>query len=255
MARHPHGVGGVPKVRARHVNNNEPLDLSKALTEFSIIKLSDTDLNGVLDKVTGLAKRTIPGAEEVSVTLMRNRKAYTAAYTGEFALRLDESQYAAGRGPCLDASIAAAILTVDDMGAEKRWPRWAAHALEVGARSSLSVGLPAQEVLTGALNMYATKPRAFDDDTIALAETFARYAAVALANAHVYDATANLAKQMRDAMESRAVIEQAKGIIMGDRHCTADEAFAILTKISQDTNHKLRYVAATLVAQAASPGG
>jgi len=50
-------------------------------------------------------------------------------------------------------------------------------------------------------------------------------------------------------MESRAVIEQAKGIIMGDRRCGADEAFAILTKISQDSNRKLRDVAAALVAQ------
>jgi AmiR/NasT family two-component response regulator len=54
-------------------------------------------------------------------------------------------------------------------------------------------------------------------------------------------------------MESRAVIEQAKGIVMADRRRTADEAFRILTKLSQDTNRKLRDVAAALVARAAEP--
>jgi len=82
-------------------------------------------------------------------------------------------------------------------------------------------------------------------------QTFAGYAAVALANAHLYDTTANLAQQMQAAMDSRAVIEQAKGIIMGDRRCTADEAFAILTRLSQDSNRKLRDIAAALVDRAA----
>jgi AmiR/NasT family two-component response regulator len=73
---------------------------------------------------------------------------------------------------------------------------------------------------------------------------------VALANAHLYDTQATLAQQLQAAMESRAVIEQAKGIVMGSRRCTAAEAFSILSRISQDTNRKLREVAAELVASA-----
>jgi len=83
-----------------------------------------------------------------------------------------------------------------------------------------------------------------------LAQTFAGYAAVALANAHLYDVTATLAQHLQAAMENRAVIEQAKGIVMAERHCTADEAFAILSKLSQDSNRKVRDVAAALVANA-----
>jgi AmiR/NasT family two-component response regulator len=83
-----------------------------------------------------------------------------------------------------------------------------------------------------------------------LAQTFAGYAAVALANAHLYDTQASLAQHMQAAMENRAVIEQAKGIIMGDRRCSPDEAFQILAKLSQDTNRKLRDVATALVANA-----
>lgn len=189
----------------------------------------------------------------MSVTLVRRRGAYTAAFTGDLALNLDESQYESGYGPCLDASVASATVSEPEIAGETRWPQWAGRSRELGVHSSLSIGLPVHDTVTGALNIYATKPNAFDDDAITLGQTFAGYAAVALANAHLYDITADLAGQMQAAMESRAVIEQAKGVIMGDRRCTADEAFRILTKISQGSNRKLRDVAAALVARATRP--
>ena len=223
------------------------MDPAAAFAQLGRIRLHDTDLEGVLDTIARLAKRTIHGADDVSVTLIRDNKAQTAASTGDLALRSDKDQYASGHGPCLDAATAAATLSVPDMAGETRWPQWTPQALHNGVRSSLSIGLPVQEAVTGALNIYATEPGAFDDDAVTLAQSFAGYAAVALANAHLYDTTATLARQMQAAMESRAVIEQAKGIIMGDRGCTADQAFEVLTRLSQQTNRKLRDVAATLV--------
>ncbi len=230
----------------------QPMDPNDAFAELGRIKLADVDIDAVLDKIANLARRTIPGASEVSVTLVEGDDAHTAAFTGELAVKADESQYERGHGPCLDASAATATLSVPDMRTEERWPDWAGSAKEAGALSSLSIGLPVQERVTGALNIYATEPHAFDDDAISLAQTFAGYAAVALANVHLYETQATLAAHMQKAMESRAVIEQAKGIIMGDRRCTAAEAFAILSKLSQDTNRRLRDVANALVAKAAN---
>jgi GAF domain-containing protein len=184
------------------------------------------------------------------VTLVRGDNAHTAAFTGPLAVNLDEWQYQQGHGPCLDASAGAMTLSVPDMADETRWPDWTPRAIEAGAGSSLSVGLPVQEKVTGALNVYSVDPEAFDDDAITLAQTFAGYAAVALANAHLYDTTATLAKHMQAAMESRAVIEQAKGILMGERRCTAEQAFRLLSKLSQDSNRKLRDIAEALVAEA-----
>lgn len=231
------------------------IDPQAAFAELGHMKLGEADLEGVLSRVAVLARRALPGADEVSVTLVRDQKPHTAAFTGQLAVRLDERQYQSGRGPCLDAAAGRMTLSVSDMHNERRWPDWAAQATAAGAYSSLSVGLPIGEQVTGALNIYSTKAYAFDDDTIVLAQTFASYAAVALANAHLYDTTATLAQRMQAAMQSRAVIEQAKGIIMGERRCAADEAFAILTKVSQDSNRKLRDVAAALVdrAQARPP--
>ena len=227
-----------------------PLDPSEAFAELGRIKLVETDLDGVLARVADLAKRTIPGAVEVSVTMIRGAEAHTAAFTGDLSLTLDEWQYDHGHGPCLDASAAPATLSLPDMSSEIRWPDFARRALDAGVNSSLSIGLLLHDPVIGALNVYATKPGAFDDDAILLAQTFSGYATVALSNAHLYDTQATLAQHMQAAMESRAVIEQAKGIIMGARRCTADEAFKILAKLSQDTNRKLRDVAAALVASA-----
>jgi GAF domain-containing protein len=228
----------------------ELLDPNEAFADLGRIKLADIDIDALLDKIAHLAKRTIPGASEVSVTLVRGDNAHTAAFTGELALKLDESQYERGHGPCLDAATTAGTMSVPDTGSEDRWPDWAQSAWRAGAHSSLSIGLPVYEKASGALNLYAAEPHAFDDDAVTLAQTFAGYAAVALANVHLYETQATLAVHMQKAMESRAVIEQAKGIIMGERRCTATEAFAILTKLSQDTNHKLRDVAAALVDRA-----
>ena len=228
----------------------EPMNPVEAFAELGRIKLAEVDIDQLMDKITQLAKRAIPGASEVSVTLLRGDDAHTASYTGELALSLDEWQYEQGHGPCLDASAGNTSLSLPDMSTEARWPDWAQRARQAGAHSSLSIGLPVQEQVTGALNIYATEAHAFDDDAITTAQTFAGYAAVALANAHLYDSQTTVAAHMQKAMESRAIIEQAKGIIMGCRRCTPDEAFAILTKLSQDTNRKLRDVAAALVAQA-----
>ena len=233
--------------------DQQPLEPTVAFAELGRIKLEETDINGVLRKIADLAKRTITGVDEASVTLVRDAEAHTAAYTGDLALTLDEWQYAEGGGPCLDAATIGGTISVPDLAAEGRWPGYIHHAIAAGVRSSLSVGLPVHENVTGALNLYATEPDAFDEDATTLAQTFSGYAAVALANVHLYDATATLAQHLQAAMDNRAVIEQAKGIIMGERRCTSEEAFAILSELSQDTNRKLRDVAVALVASAQRP--
>ena len=226
-----------------------PIDPESAFAEFGRIKLGETDLPGVLTRVAELAQGTLPGADEVSITLVRGGRPATAAYTGEIALYLDERQYEGNAGPCLQAAADKTTVSVSDTASDTRWDGWAAKAAAAGVGSVLSVGLPIVESVTGAVNSYGLAPRAFDDDAIRLAQRFAGYATVALANAHLHDSTANLAQHMQAAMASRAVIEQAKGIIMGERRCSAAEAFVILTKISQDSNRKVRDVAAALVAR------
>jgi GAF domain-containing protein len=204
------------------------IDPLVALAELSRTRLDDSTLDDILDRVVTLARRAVPGADEVSLTLVSDNGPYTAAYTGDTAFKLDQQQYERGDGPCLRAA--------------------AGQGVETGTDGVLSVGLLVLEDITGSLNIYGRAPHTFADDAITLARTFARHAAIAVANAHLYHNAVALARQLQAAMASRAVIEQAKGIVMAQRRCAADEAFAFLTKVSQDNNRKVRDVAAALVA-------
>ena len=230
-----------------------PLDPVSALAELGRINFGSTELGEVLSRVTVLARSSLSGAAEVSITLVRSDEPYTAAFTGDIALRLDEEQYRRKAGPCLEAAAGMITVAVPDTAADPRWDGWAAEAAAAGSGSTLSIGLPILDSVHGALNLYGGPPRAFGEPAVRFAQTFASSAAVVLANAHLYDSTARLARHMRAAMENRAVIEQAKGIIMGERRCTPDEAFAILTRISQDSNRKVRDVAAALVDRTQAP--
>ena len=229
-------------------------DPLSAFAELGRINLADSDLTDVLDRVAQMCRTVIPGADEVSVTLVSQGVPGTAAFTGEMALGLDEAQYEAGRGPCLDAAASRDVRVIADMASESRWPLFTETAVKSGVGSSLSVGIPVRENVTGALNMYSATPHSFDEDAVTVATTFAGYAAVAIANAHLYSTTAALAAQMAEAMASRAVIEQAKGILMAQRRCSADEAFQILSRASQVGNRKLRDVAHDIVASASHSG-
>lgn len=224
-----------------------PIEPQVAFQELGKIQFDAMDLEGVLGMIAGLAKQTLPCAADVSVTLVRDQQAHTAAFSGELALQLDETQYAHGFGPCLDVAQAAGTIYVADMSVETRWPEFTRRALSRGVKSSLSLSLPVQQAVVGALNIYATDANCFEDDAIEMARTFASYAAVAIASAHLYETNATLAENMRQAMETRSVIEQAKGIIMAQQHCDAPRAFEILTKQSQHSNRKLRTVATEVV--------
>lgn len=221
--------------------------LTDAFSELGRIDFSETDLATGLAKVAEVARRHIPGADDVSITLVGPGGAYTAAFTGQRALTVDEGQYQQGHGPCLAVAAANITVTVADMAGDSRWPDWADRAIAAGVHSSVSIGLPLVESVSGALNVYAIKPHAFDEDAVILAETFAGYAAVAMSNADVHD---GLADQTRVAMDRRAVIEQAKGIVMAERRCTADDAFAILARVCEQSHRSLDDVAAALVASA-----
>jgi GAF domain-containing protein len=155
--------------------------------------------------------------------MVERGNATTVASTGRLATDLDERQYERGYGPCLAAVEGGEPVLINDMAGEHRWAQWAVQAVERGAGSSLSLPVPVQREVTAALNIYSTDEHAFDHDSVELASTFSAYAGVALANMHLYAAQGQVAEQLQRAMQSRAVIEQAKGILMGQRRCRADE--------------------------------
>ncbi len=219
------------------------------LRELSRVPFVDRTLTEVLTDITAIAVRGIPGAEASSITLLRADKAFTAAHCGEMALAADELQYEHGYGPCMDAGRGGVLLRVDDMRAEQRWPDYVAHVVETTpVLSSMSVPLPYQGSSIGALNNYSTKPGAFaSPESIRAGTDVAEVIAVAVANADAHAQLFDQAHNMRVAMESRATIEQAKGVLMAQRHVNAEQAFEILREASQRYNRKLRDIAFGIV--------
>lgn len=222
-----------------------------AFEELGRIALSEASMESVLQTVADLAKRTIPGVDEASVSLVQEDKQTTVVTTGEVALALDEAQYALGRGPCVDAAFGGEVREIPHMTTETRWPEFAEHATRVGVQSAMAVPVPVQQQVLAALNLYSRSGDAFDEEACHLSVEFASFAGVAIANMHLYMSSNQLATQLQQAMKSRAVIDQAKGILMGQRRIPAADAFDLLVALSQASNRKLRDVAQALVDDAA----
>ncbi|MFD0484781.1 ANTAR domain-containing protein [Kineococcus sp. GCM10028916] len=223
--------------------------VGNAFTELGRIVVGTQPLGQVLHRVAELAKDCIPGAEEVSVTLIEGGgKGHSAAFTGSLAAYLDERQYDRRFGPCLDAAETGQTVRIPDTSAETPYPDFAAVAARRGVNSSVSVGMPMPQQVLGGLNVYRSDGQAIDDDSVETLQVFAGYAAVAVANHSLYASAVALSENLQAAMQSRAVIEQAKGVLMARLGCTADEAFQHLATRSQHTNRKLREIATELVA-------
>jgi GAF domain-containing protein len=226
---------------------------SELAAELTKINASGEPLNEVLKRTVELAKTVLRVPIEASVTLIDSQGATTPAFTGQTAMDLDETQYELGYGPCLAAAEAGQLVSIPDMATDTRWPQFTAGAQTKGVASSLSVPLPVQRQVIGALNLYSSEEHAFADEVIELAEQFGDYAAVAIAHTTLYMSNRELAAQMTQAMHSRAVIEQAKGVLIGQRRCDADEAFNILAGLSQHSHRKLRDVAKAVVEHTLTP--
>jgi len=215
------------------------------------IRLGETSLDEVLNRIARISQEALEGVDDVSITLVRGDKPYTVAYTGQLALDADELQYERGHGPCIDAGLSGTVLLVPDMEEETRWPDYATAVVPRGVRASVSIPLPLQTELVGALNCYSKTPNTFTD-VIDLGSELAAYVAVAAANAYTQAESARLAEDMVAAMRSRAVIEQAKGMIMVQNRCDAEKAFEILRQASMGRNVKLRDVAIDMVTRVSS---
>ncbi|NAZ88225.1 ANTAR domain-containing protein [Kineococcus sp. T90] len=224
-----------------------------AFAELGTLVVGETPLSQVLARVAELAKACVPGAEEVSVTLLEGDKGESgrsAAFTGRLAATLDERQYAAGFGPCIDAAQSGQVVRVDDTSDDDVYPDFAAIAARQEVRSSVSVGMPLPQRTAGGLNVYRFDEGVLDQDSVALLQAFAGYAAIALANHSLYASAVALSAHLQTAMQSRAMIEQAKGVLVASLRCTPEEAFQHLVKQSQHRNVKLRDIAADVVEHA-----
>ncbi|MGH9164958.1 MAG: GAF and ANTAR domain-containing protein, partial [Acidimicrobiales bacterium] len=224
-----------------------PDELWRSVADLSGLLLAEENQETTLRRVSDLAVRSIADCDAVGVTLFVDGKATTRAATGGLVYAVDHYQYDISEGPCLSSMLDEAIIEVEDMEQEQRWPRFCQHAVERGVLSSLSFPLIVRGEPLGALNLYAHQPAAFSTEDRQTGLMFAAQAAVALANAGTYAASVKLAAELRAALDYRAVIDQAMGILIGQNGYNQDLAFETLRVTSQSQNRKLHHVAEEIV--------
>ncbi len=207
------------------------------------------DLTPYLERLVQAVNANIDGCDAVGVTVVMEDRPRTAAYTTAETLEIDAVQYAVGDGPCLDAFRNGRENLVDFLGGEERWPAFMAGCEPGQVQSLLALPLESGERRYGALNLYGYARHAFQATELRLARLAAERAAAALAAAVEIAGARAIAGQMEQAMASRAVIEQAKGVLMGRHSIDEMVAFELLRRQSQEQNLKLRVLAAQIVAE------
>jgi GAF domain-containing protein len=228
--------------------------LSQGLAAMSRFFVGDATLAETLQNVSDLACGAVPTADMVGLTMLVDGRAKTAVSTDPDATEIDSAQYSTGNGPCLDAFRHQKVYRIDDMETDGQWPSFSEAAAAKGVNSSMSIPLVARHEGVGALNFYSRGDVPFSDDDVEVGLQFASHAAIVLANSQAYWDSHQLSQDLVQAMQSRATIEQAKGILMGAQRCGADEAFQILVRASQRENRKLRRIAEEIVAKTTDPG-
>jgi len=203
---------------------------------------SRVDAEGALDALTANLLGHMPGAQHAGVTVTTaDGDVQTLSATGPYPVALDDIQRRYREGPCLVAAWKHHVVRLDDVCREERWPVYCRQvAATTPIRSVLAFELFAGEGTTGALNFYAERPDAFDDEAVELGLILATHAALAWHMVRRDD-------QFRSALASRDVIGQAKGMLMERFDIDALQAFELLKRLSQNTNTPLAGVAQQLV--------
>ncbi len=222
-------------------------DRPSSIQELTELLLATASFEQFTQDVVDLAAARVAPLTSCGMTVRMDGRPLTVASSDELASRLDELQYGAGEGPCLESMETGRIILVRDLAEDDRWGGYRLHALAHGVRASLSLPIAGSHRPLGALNFYATTSDAFTQDHAEVAGHFADQTAGALRLAVRLADQATLTVQLQEAMTSRAVIDQAIGIIMGQNRCDAHAAFDVLRRASQNRNIKLRQVAAEIV--------
>jgi transcriptional regulator with GAF, ATPase, and Fis domain len=213
------------------------IELAETFAEIARALLHERDSQATLQRIVSLAVNTIDDCEHAGISMIQGRVISSPASSDEVPATVDRIQSETGEGPCLDAIKEHGVFGTDCLSTESRWPHFArrAHA-ESGIESILAFRLYADKDTMGALNLYSSKPAAFNDHDAAIATVFATHAAVALS-------TSRTIENLRTGMESRQLIGEATGMLMARQNISHAEAFDMLRRSSQRLNIKLRTIA------------
>lgn len=233
----------------------DEIDLHEGLAGVARIVAGAHGVIAVLGEVAEFARQAIPGVDGAGVTLIDGSGDPTAietwAVTAEFVEKIDKTQYMdLGEGPCITCMQTRRPVVSGSLGSDSRWPHFGGRVARMGVHSALALPLLVGDQVIGAVNTYAYRRDAFGDHAVQLASQFIGPAAVSVYNGRLLESAQDRTMQLQRALGSRAVIDQAIGIIRSRSGVSADEAFERLIRRSQAENVKLAVIAEQMVDEA-----
>lgn len=209
-------------------------------TEALLHRLTPGDLDASLLKITRAAVEVLPQVQYASITMRHSDGTLDSyAMTDDLLVALDEKQFELQEGPCYEAATDDPFSVSTDLRADERYPRYGPAAADVGVRSQAGVRLFENAKTIGSLNIYSTRVGAFES-VETLSKLFAHQAAVALAYSIEI-------QTLKEALATRTRIGQAVGVVMERYKVPEQQAFAFLTRLSQNRNVKIRVIADELI--------
>jgi len=231
--------------------------LAVALSTLAQFQITRSTVGEALHQIAEITLDAIPAAEIAGMTMLADDgQPTTAVFTDHDSPEIDAAQYREGKGPCLDAWREKRVVRVDHVDdATSEYAAFVDACRDHGVVSTLSLPMVVGAASIGAMNLYARVPYGFHDEDEAVGLDLASAAAAVLENVSAYWTAFDLSTNLTEAMKTRAVIEQAKGILMArSPDMTPDEAFDMLRSASQRENVKLRDIALRLVERRPPPG-
>jgi hypothetical protein len=219
----------------------------------ALLSLAGATRERSLSQLTTLAATQVPGCAAANITVWHDDELVSEASSHPEPSRLVAMQVASGRGPLIDAITDGSPASCADTLTETRWPEFAAAAVRIGVRSAVTLTRSGDMVI--ALSLFGLRPRAVESDQLQLAELLVAYGGALVGAVSDYDESRRVAAQLQDAADTRAVVDQAKGILMHALGCTADEALDRMREVSQRSNLRATEVARRVIDAHTRPGG
>lgn len=233
--------------RADEERADEDNRLADSVSGLSALASGALPLREMLTRVARYAVESIPGADGAGLTLIEDDRADTIVATASFVTEVDDVQYGLGDGPCIRAAREGRTMMSGSLEDEARWGTFGARVADLGVHSVVSLPLRLGGEVVGAMNVYARAHDAFDQRAVELGEAFAVPAAIAVQHAHVLEQTRRLAEQLQASLQTRMVIEQAVGVLIGRRDVDVHTARQLLTALAEERGQSLSLTARGVV--------
>jgi GAF domain-containing protein len=224
--------------------------LRQALDQLADLRTSPVSVEDALDRVVAAADALF-GVDGTALMLVdRDQVLRNLAVSDPRAALLEELQATHGEGPCVDAFDDKQPVAADDLGREDRWPAFSPEAARRDLLAVLASPIPYSEQAVGVVAVFAAEPHPWSEGEREAIVAFTELVALLILNAMEATERGRLAAELQVALDSRVVIEQAKGVLVGRHGLTTRQAFERLRRQARDQRRPLSQVARAVVSAA-----